>query len=121
VARGLSAGVSTQLAAFNLDGSIRAVQRALHKGICHALSVVCQAYWRWAALQGIEAEELRGSGRTTRSRSGLDGWLAQVPVLGQRRGSAPATVTALRGLEQGTIERPATTSRRCHTLTRTRS
>jgi hypothetical protein len=38
VARALSAGVSTQLAAFTLDGSIRAVQRTLHKSICHAPS-----------------------------------------------------------------------------------
>jgi hypothetical protein len=36
------------------------VQRALHKGVCHAPSVVWHAYWRPPALQGIEAEALGG-------------------------------------------------------------
>ena len=76
MARALSAGVSTQLAAFTLDGSIRAVRRPLHKGICHAPSAVWHAYWRWAALQGIEAEALRGQWAYDRNRSGPSGgWL----------------------------------------------
>jgi hypothetical protein len=87
---GLSAGVGTHLAAFTLDGSIRAVQRALHKGICHAPSVVWHAYWRWAALQGIEAEALRGQWAYDPEQVWPDGWLAQGRRLGQRRGSAPA-------------------------------
>ena len=93
MARALSAGVSTQLAAFTLDGSIRAVQRALHRGICHAPSVVWHAYWRWAALQGIEAEALRGQWAYDPEQVRPDGWLAQVPVLGRGRGPAPAAVT----------------------------
>lgn len=113
----LRAGVSTQLACFTAEGTIRAWVRGLHKGICHPPSVVGHAYCRWAALQGIEVERMRG-----RWASGgqvwPDGWLAQVPVLAERRGSAPATVTALSGIEQGGMGKP-TASRGCHALTRT--
>jgi ADP-ribosylglycohydrolase len=113
----LRAGVSTQLACFTAEGTIRAWVRGEHKGICHPPSVVWHAYCRWAALQGIEVERMR-----RRWAHGdevwPDGWLAQVPVLAQRRGSAPATVTALSKTEHGNMGMP-TTSRGCHALTRT--
>ncbi|MET8288369.1 ADP-ribosylglycohydrolase family protein [Streptomyces sp. NPDC005132] len=113
----LRAGVSTQLACFTAEGTIRAWVRGEHKGICHPPSVVWHAYCRWAALQGIEVERMR-----RRWAHGDEvwpnGWLAQVPVLAERRGSAPATVTALSKTEQGNIGIP-TTSRGCHALTRT--
>jgi ADP-ribosylglycohydrolase len=108
------------LACFTVEGLIRACVRGSHKGICHPPSVVWHAYCRWAAGQGIERERFRrrwapgGAGQVW-----PDGWLADVPVLAERRGSAPATVTALTGLEQGTVERPVTASRGCHALTRT--
>ncbi|MEV6055219.1 ADP-ribosylglycohydrolase family protein [Streptomyces sp. NPDC052107] len=116
----LRAGVSTQLACFTAEGTIRALVRGAHKGICHPPSVVWHAYCRWAALQGIEVERMRqrwagGSIDTVWP----DGWLAQVPALAQRRGSAPATVAALSKIEQGTVDKPTTTSRGCHALTRT--
>ncbi|MGW7258691.1 ADP-ribosylglycohydrolase family protein [Streptomyces sp. NPDC054834] len=110
----LRAGVSTQLACFTAEGTIRAWVRGRHKGICHPPSVVWHAYCRWAALQGIEVERMRqrwGHGRWP------DGWLAQIPVLAERRGSAPATVAALSKTEQGNMGVP-TTSRGCHALTR---
>ncbi|MEU7889006.1 ADP-ribosylglycohydrolase family protein [Microbispora bryophytorum] len=111
------AGVSTQLAAFTIDGVIRASIRSTHKGICHPPSVVWHAYCRWAALQGIEMHDehrhwSEGSGHWP------DGWLAGVPQMRERRGSAPATVKALNQPEQGTIRRPATHSRGFHALTR---
>ncbi|MFV5999047.1 hypothetical protein ACNPQM_43905, partial [Streptomyces sp. NPDC056231] len=53
------AGVSTQLACFTAEGTIRAIVRGNNKGICHPPSVVWHAYCRWAALQGIEAERMR--------------------------------------------------------------
>ncbi|MFJ3248405.1 ADP-ribosylglycohydrolase family protein [Streptomyces sp. NPDC086782] len=116
----LRAGVSTQLTCFTAEGTIRALVRGGHKGICHPPSVVWHAYCRWAALQGIEMERMR---RRWWAASGdkewPDGWLAQVPVLAQRRGSAPATVAALSKIEQGTMEKSTTTSRGCHALTRT--
>ncbi|MFF4201942.1 ADP-ribosylglycohydrolase family protein [Streptomyces sp. NPDC001668] len=114
----LRAGVSTQLACFTAEGVIRAMVRGGHKGICHPPGVVLHAYCRWAALQGIEVERMR---RRWASGNGdgewPDGWLAGVPVLAERRGSAPATVTALSRIE-GNDEPSATTSRGCHALTR---
>ncbi|MFH9967336.1 ADP-ribosylglycohydrolase family protein [Streptomyces mirabilis] len=109
----LWAGVSTQLACFTAEGTIRALVRGDHKGICHPPGVVWHAYRRWAALQGLEAQR-SGSG----AGEWPDGWLAQVPVLAERRGSAPATVTALAKSVHGQVEKP-TTSRGCHALTRT--
>ncbi|MFD3452919.1 ADP-ribosylglycohydrolase family protein [Streptomyces sp. NPDC058691] len=110
----LRAGVSTQLACFTAEGTIRALVRGAEKGICHPPSVVWHAYCRWAALQGLEAKRWESGEEVW-----PDGWLAQVPVLAERRGSAPATVAALAKIEQGTVERPTTTSRGCHALTRT--
>ncbi|MEU6476102.1 ADP-ribosylglycohydrolase family protein [Streptomyces sp. NPDC047017] len=115
----LRAGVSTQLACFTAEGTIRALVRGDHKGICHPPSVLWHAYCRWAALQGIEVERLRRRWVPYGDRAWPDGWLARVPVLAQRRGSAPATVAALSKAEQGTVEQPVTASRGCHALTRT--
>ncbi|MET8028079.1 ADP-ribosylglycohydrolase family protein [Streptomyces avermitilis] len=112
----LRAGVSTQLACFTAEGTIRAWVRGNHKGICHPPSVVWHAYCRWAALQGIEVERMRQRWAQD-DEVWPDGWLAQVPVLAQRRGSAPATVTALSKTEHGNMGIP-TTSRGCHALTR---
>ncbi|WP_049565216.1 ADP-ribosylglycohydrolase family protein [Nonomuraea sp. SBT364] len=113
----LRAGVSTQLAAFTIEGIIRALVRGEHRGICHPPSVVWHAYCRWAALQGIEVHEqhrhwANGSARWP------DGWLADVSEFRERRGSAPATVLALNRPEQGSTRRPTTHSRGCHALTR---
>ncbi|WP_369122753.1 ADP-ribosylglycohydrolase family protein [Nonomuraea aridisoli] len=108
----IRAGVTTQLAVFTIEGVIRALVRQDHKGICHPPSVVWHAYRRWAALQGIELPRWDGAGHRP------DGWPAGVPELGRRRGSAPATVTALRRQKQGTVAEPATHSRGCHALTR---
>ncbi|MEU5769563.1 ADP-ribosylglycohydrolase family protein [Streptomyces asoensis] len=114
--RPLRAGVSTQLACFTAEGIIRAQVRGNHKGICYAPGVVLHAYCRWAFLQGIEVERML---RRWRPYGGAwpDGWLASVPVLGERRGSAPATVTALSRIDAGE-EAMATASRGHHALTR---
>ncbi|MEV6973710.1 ADP-ribosylglycohydrolase family protein [Kitasatospora sp. NPDC093806] len=113
----LAVGVSTQLAAFTAEGIIRASMRMDHKGICHPPSVLWHAYCRWAALQGIEPERISrrwtGGGGTW-----PDGWLARVPALAERRGSAPATVAALTGLTQGSPTEPVTASRGAHAATR---
>lgn len=114
----LRAGVSTQLAALTAEGVIRAVMRSDHEGICHPPGVVWHAYCRWAALQGIERDRLAAQWRTGSLGPWPDGWLTEVPVLGERRGSAPATVAALRGREPGTVESPRGTSRGAHAVTR---
>ncbi|MFF9407541.1 ADP-ribosylglycohydrolase family protein [Streptomyces anandii] len=108
----LRAGVSTQLACFTTEGMIRAFVRGEHKGICAPEGVVWHAYCRWAALQGLKAK------RWSWPDDKPDGWLAQVPVLAERRGSAPATVAALAKTENGMVEKP-TASLGCHALTRT--
>ncbi|QTE02154.1 ADP-ribosylglycohydrolase family protein [Streptomyces cyanogenus] len=115
----LRAGVSTQLACFTAEGVVRAMVRGQHKGICHPPGVVLHAYCRWAALQGIEEERMRRRWVPYPSdRPWPDGWLAGVPALAERRGSAPATVTALSRIEDP-HSRIATPSRGCHALTRT--
>ncbi|MCI3238743.1 ADP-ribosylglycohydrolase family protein [Streptomyces spinosisporus] len=112
----LRAGVSTQLACFTVEGIIRAQVRGNHKGICYAPGVVLHAYSRWAFLQGIETEKMRDRW-ASHTASWPDGWLARVPALGERRGSAPATVAALSRIDAGE-EQMATTSRGHHALTR---
>ncbi|MFI6560491.1 ADP-ribosylglycohydrolase family protein [Streptomyces sp. NPDC050534] len=112
----LRAGVSTQLACFTAEGVIRAQVRGNHKGICYAPGVVLHAYCRWAYLQGIEAEKMRHRWRPY-GGAWPDGWLAGVPALGERRGSAPATVTALSRIDEDE-KRMATSSRGWHALTR---
>lgn len=113
----LRAGVSTQLACFTAEGIIRAMVRMEHKGICHPPSVVMHSYCRWAALQGIEAERMRRRWASGTGAEWPDGWLAGVPVLAERRGSAPATVAALAWIDEHR-EWTATRSRGCHALTR---
>lgn len=48
----------------------------------------------------------------------MTGWRAEVPVLREWRGSAPATVAALQGGNAGTLERPGGPSIGAHGLTR---
>ncbi|MFB7115282.1 ADP-ribosylglycohydrolase family protein [Streptomyces sp. NPDC056291] len=114
----LRAGVSTQLACFTAEGTIRAFVRGAHRGLSSPSGVVWHAYRRWAALQGIEPHRSLRRLEPADRGGWPDGWLAQVPVLAQRRGSAPATVAALSKTEQSPVEKP-TASRGCHALTRT--
>ncbi|MEV0898240.1 ADP-ribosylglycohydrolase family protein [Actinoplanes sp. NPDC049802] len=108
----LSATTGAQLACFTIEGVIRAHVRATHRGICHPPSVVWHAYTRWAVMQGIPGFKPR------QKENWPDGWLAQVPVLAARRGSAPATVTALQNRTMGEIDKPAGDSIGAHALTR---
>ncbi|MFF3947055.1 ADP-ribosylglycohydrolase family protein [Streptomyces sp. NPDC001902] len=115
----LRAGVCTQLACFTVEGSIRALVRGSHKGICHPPSVLWHAYCRWAAIQGIDRDRLTQHWGTWAGAGWLAGWLAGIPVLAERRGTAPATVKALSRPEQGTVDKPTTASRGWHALGRT--
>ncbi|MFG2169472.1 ADP-ribosylglycohydrolase family protein [Micromonospora chersina] len=108
--RATSAG---QLACFTLEGLIRADVRRAHRGIGHAPSVVWRSYHRWAMIQGISGV------KPLPDEKSPSGWLSRVPVLGERRGSAPATVAALQRQKMGTIDKPAGTSTGAHALTRT--
>ncbi len=88
------------------------------KGICNPVAVVWHAYVRWARLQGIDAQAAFEEW-TFGHPVWPDGWLADVPALAQRRGSAPATVAAVRGGRSGDRDWPATSSHGAHALTRT--
>jgi ADP-ribosylglycohydrolase len=101
-----------QLACFTVEGIIRAHVRYSHRGICHPPAVVWHAYTRWAAMQNIPGIKRR------QREDWPDGWLAQVPALAARRGSAPATVSALQKQTMGTVEQPAGTSLGAHALIR---
>jgi ADP-ribosylglycohydrolase len=108
----LSATTAAQLACFTVEGIIRAHVRASHKGICHPPSVVWHAYRRWAAMQGIPGIE------PAQEEHWPDGWIAQVPALAIRRGSAPATVAALQSRTMGDLVKPVGGSTGAHGLTR---
>ncbi|MFV2112473.1 ADP-ribosylglycohydrolase family protein [Micromonospora sp. LOL_025] len=109
----LAATSAGQLACFTLDGLIRAHVRQRHRGICHPPSMVWESYRNWALIQGVPGFTVGGEG----NRPG--GWLAKVPALTERRGSAPATVAALQRRKIGTIDEPNGTSTGAHALTRT--
>ncbi|WP_199729372.1 ADP-ribosylglycohydrolase family protein [Micromonospora sp. M71_S20] len=109
----LPATAAGQLACFTVDGLIRAHVRQRHRGICHPPSMVWESYRSWATIQGVPGFTAGGEGH----RPG--GWLAKVPVLAERRGSAPATVAALQRRKIGTIDEPNGTSTGAHALTRT--
>jgi ADP-ribosylglycohydrolase len=84
-----------QLACFTVEGLIRADVRAALRGAAHPPSVVWHAYGRWAAMQGLVTTN--GGGRPDgQSDRWPDGWLADVPLLKEHRGTAPATLAALR-------------------------
>ncbi|MDH6228156.1 ADP-ribosylglycohydrolase family protein [Streptomyces sp. MJP52] len=117
----LQAGVSSQLACFTTEGAIRGLALGRATSDWRVAETVWHAYSRWAAQQGIEPE-LLGQPWTTRDDARgawPDGWLADVPALAERRGSAPATVKALTGLRPGTPQQPVSDSRGAHALTRT--
>lgn len=110
----LRCSCAVQLAAFTVEGLIRASVRFAHRGICHPPSVVWHAFQRWGVAQGLavpDADVALGG------NLGLTGWLYGVLQLSQRRGSAPATVRALnRGM--GTVEEPSTSSAGSHAAVR---
>lgn len=104
----LKAGSGGQLACWTVEGMIRAHVRGMHKGITTVSGVTWSAYRRWAAVRGeLPADSHRS------------GWLVDVPALAERRGTAPATLSALKNGAQGSIETPVGTSIGAHAVTRT--
>lgn len=110
----LTSTCAGQLACYIVEGLIRAWIRGELKGICHPPSVVWHAYHRWATVQKIAGIKRWGDP----DENWPDGWLAQVPALAQRRGSAPATVSALQKQVAGTLTEPVGASLGAHALTR---
>ncbi len=115
----LRSTVAAQLACFTTEGLIRASVRQRRKGICHPPSVVWHALVRWAHAQGVPLQKAYAEWRGGASDRWPDGWLAGVPALAERRGSAPATVAALKRGTPGRRDRPTTNSMGSHGLIRT--
>ncbi len=86
----------SQLACFTLEGLIRAHERAIHRGICSVEGTIWHAWCRWAHIQGLGSQFAQRWNGGNQAAGWPDGWLHQVRPLSVRRGSAPATVTALR-------------------------
>lgn len=105
----LRVSVTTQLSCFTAESLIRMWVRGDNKGIGPALGLAWRAYQRWAHVQNIET----GGEHVT-----LDGWLHAVPLLAQRRGDAPAVVSALKRAQGGDPAPAPTTSSGHHACTR---
>ena len=97
----LEAGVATQLAAWTVEGTLRAFTRY---GVFqpHLPDIVLRAYRRWAVLRGLEPLNgvvwhthavSDGSGGQER----FSGWLVNEPAMAQVRGASPTTERALVG------------------------
>ncbi|HOB05802.1 MAG TPA: ADP-ribosylglycohydrolase family protein [Propionibacteriaceae bacterium] len=89
----IPAGVASQLAAFTADGLIRGSISLDNGGADDLPTFLWAGLQRWAACQGIETRESFLLEELVAGHP--SGWLAQVPALRERRGSAPATVKAL--------------------------
>lgn len=111
---------AAQLACFTLEGAIRADVRGSHKGICSPPSVIWHALCRWAHIQGLGDGFARAWSAGSDTGTWPDGWLQGVRPLSVRRGSAPATVGALRSSPRAG-EGARNSSAGHHALTRTLS
>lgn len=87
-----------QLACFTVEGLIRADVHGALRGEGTPASVVWHAYGRWAALQGLIPADNPGApdGPDGEPQRWPDGWLAEVGILREHRGTAPNTLAALR-------------------------
>lgn len=126
----LRGGVGAQLAASTADSLIRAQSRLdlagpvldeTHQGVVKAMGIT-PVLWdgliRWGGAQGL-TDGIVGLISRAADDSFFGGWLAGLPAMAERRGSAPATVKALTIGIPGTPERPVGTSHGSHGLVRT--
>lgn len=91
----LEAGAATQLAAWTTEGLLRAATRYGGNVLGNTTDVIQYAYQRWAMLRGglpstadwypvFELADMSGRG-----------WLLDVPVMAEQRGSSPSTLKAI--------------------------
>lgn len=106
----------TQMTLFTAEGLLRAHNRYLGKGIASIPDCVWHAYLRWLLTQG------ETSAAVERFRSGEqawpDGWLVTVDALHDRRAPGNTCLSALRGRESGSLERPPNGSKGCGAVMR---
>lgn len=96
----IEVGVGTQLATFTADALVRVLGSPRTLSARGAATALWDGTARWGVAQG-----LLPAGRFPWAPT-PDGWISDVPVLGERRGSAPATVSALQQGRSGTLEDP---------------
>jgi hypothetical protein len=120
-----STGLVTQFLCVTAESMIRADVRMNDRGVANVAAVVWRGYARWAWRQGIEPRRVaRAWWEFAAATDAPNGWLAGVPQLAERRGSAPAVVSALldhpEGLNTGTdgAARPAAGSAGAHAISR---
>lgn len=95
----------TQMTLFTAEGILRVATRLTHKGICHASTVVYNAYKRWLITQGysdIEDYDIVNSG-----------WLIKVRELHERRAPGNTCLSALLSGKMGTTKDPINNSKGC--------
>lgn len=95
----------TQMTLFTGEGLLRAETRGLSKGICHAPSVVYNAYLRWLKTQGYP--EIFDKDWI------YDGWLINHKELFNRRAPGNTCIEALNSNDMGTIDQPLNNSKGC--------
>jgi len=95
-------GHATQLTLFTVEGLLRAITRARHKGICHPPTVVFHAYQRWYRT--------RHSPLTAGSLEELDGWLVFEHALYGEVRAGRSTWAALQAEQMGTPSQPVNES-----------
>lgn len=96
----------TQMTLFTAEGCLRAVTRGTLRGLCHAPSVIYQAYLRWLRTQGETSPEPVGLREAP-------GWLLGVEALHARRAPGMTCLGALRSGRMGTVQEPVNDSKGC--------
>lgn len=100
----LEAGVASQLAAWTVEGTLRAFTRYAEYFIVqpHLVDPVRYAYQRWGMLRGLERSPDAGwfpfPGTwedDPRQAQRLRGWLVDDPTIAVKRGSSPSTERAI--------------------------
>lgn len=95
----------TQMTLFTAEGMIRAQMRAIHKGIVHGPSVVCNAYLRWLMTQGVEPSFDLHDGKL--------GLLLSIPELRARRAPGNTCLSALQSMTKIMGETANNSSKGC--------
>ncbi len=96
----------TQMTMFTVEGLIRAAVRLHHTGITTVTGVVWHAYQRWLVTQG---EEQAGGWEGEK----VDGWLADVTGLHERRAPGDTCLAALTSGLMGAPDIPINDSKGC--------
>jgi ADP-ribosylglycohydrolase len=107
----LQAGVATQLAAWTVEGLLRTATRYGGYVVGNPTGCILHAYQRWATLRGGLPSATHWAPVFEVEGQALRGWLMDVPVMAEERGSSPATLKAI-------LSGKPTSSQGCQSLLR---